>query len=81
MHADFVVYLLHTTSGVTLEEGAKRILIFRSSDILRVHAWVFYLERKKYSEGGTCIVLVIGKVRHSYSTNETPSTLGPDSLQ
>ena len=45
--------------------------------------WVLEEEWKKYSEVGTCIVLVIGDVTHSYSSSKTwyPSTLGLDSLQ
>ena len=60
MYPGIVVYLLHTTSLVIPEE----VKIYRSLQRFRyfMSGWVLEVGWKKYSEGGTCIVLVIGDV-------------------
>ena len=62
------MYLLHTTSFVTLEE-VKNYKSLQSYKYF-TSGWVLEVEWKKYSEED--IVLIIGKVRHSYAANKTP---------
>ena len=62
------MYLLHTTSFVTLEE-VKNYKSLQSYKYF-TSGWVLEVEWKKYSEEG--IVLMIGRVRHSYAANKTP---------
>ena len=65
-YPDITFYLLHTTSFVTLEEVKKSLLSFKYF----TSGWVLEVEWKKYAVEG--VVLIIGKVRHSYAANKTP---------
>ena len=67
-YPDIVVYLPYTTSFVTLE-GVKNYKSLHNFKFF-ISGWVLEVEWKKYSEEG--IVLIIGKVRHSYAANKTP---------
>ena len=67
-YPDIVVYLLYTTSFVTLDE-VKNYKSLQSYKYF-TSGWVLEVEWKKYREEG--VVLIIGKVRHSYAANKTP---------
>ena len=67
-YPDIVVYLLYTTSFATLEE-VKNYKSLQSYKYF-TSGWVLEVEWKKYSEES--VVLIIGKVRHSYAANKTP---------
>ena len=67
-YPDIIMYLLYTTSFVTPEE-VKNYDSLQSFRFF-ISGWVLEVEWKKYSEEG--IVLIIGKVRHSYAANKTP---------
>ena len=78
-YPDIVLYLLHATSLVTLEEvkNYKSLQRFRyfTSVFMGLLSRIEEVQGKRY-----LIVLVLGKVRHNYFSTKTPSTLGPDSL-
>ena len=63
-----MVYLLHTASFATLDEvkNYKSLKSFK----YYTSGWVLSVEWKKYEEKN--IVLIIGKVRHSYAANKAP---------
>ena len=66
-YPDIVVYLLHTTSFVTLEE-VKNYKSLQSYKYF-TSGWVLEDEWKCSEEG---IVLIIRKVRHSYAASKPP---------
>ena len=67
-YPDIVVYLLHSTSFVTLEE-VKNYKSLQSYKYF-TSGWVLEVEWKEYCEES--IVLVIGKVRHSFAASKPP---------
>jgi len=67
-YPDIVVYLLYTTSFVTLEE-VKNYKSLQSFKYF-TSGWVLEVEWKEYSKEN--IVLILGKVRHSYAASKTP---------
>ena len=67
-YPDIVVYLLHTTSFATLEE-VKNYKSLQSFKYF-TSGWVLYIEWKRYMEES--IVLIMGKVRHSYAASKPP---------
>ena len=62
------MYLLYTTSFATLEE-VKNYKSLQSYKYF-TSGWVLEVKWKKYSNEG--VVLIIGKVRHSYAASKTP---------
>ena len=67
-YPDIVVYLLHTTSFVTLEE-VKNYKSLQSYKYF-TSGWVLEVEWKEYCEDS--IVLVRGRVRHSFAASKPP---------
>ena len=67
-YPDIVVYLLYTTGFVTLEE-VKNYKSLQSFKYL-TSGWVLEVEWKEYCEER--IVLILGKVRHSYAASKSP---------
>ena len=67
-YPDIVVYLLHTTSFATLEE-VKNYKSLQSFKYF-TSGWVLDIEWKRYKEES--IVLIMGKVRHSYAASKPP---------
>ena len=67
-YADIVVYLLHTTSFVTLEE-VKNFKSLQSYKYF-TSGWVLETQWKKYCDEG--MVVVLGKVRYSYAASKSP---------
>ena len=70
-YPDIIVYLLYTTSFVTLEE----IRNYKSLQSYKyfTSGWVIDVKWKKINDGmpwSTASTLIIGKVRHSYSSKE-----------
>ena len=61
-------YLLHTTSFVTFEE-VKNYKSLQSYKYF-TSGWVLEVEWKAYSEEE--IILILGKVRHSYASSKPP---------
>ena len=67
-YPDIVFYLLHTTSFVSFEE-VKNYKSLQSYKYF-TSGWVLEVEWKTYSEEE--IILILGKVRHSYASNKPP---------
>ena len=67
-YADIVVYLLYITSFVTLEE-VKNFKSLQSYKYF-TSGWVLETQWKKYCDEG--MVVVLGKVRHSYAASKSP---------
>ena len=67
-YPDIVVYLLYTTSFVTLEEVKN----YKSLQSFKYYTsgWVLDVEWKRYPTES--IVLLLGKVRHSYAASKAP---------
>ena len=66
-YPDIVVYLLYTTSFVTLEEVKNYYKSLQSFKYF-TSGWVLEIEWKKYPTNS--IVLLLGKVRHSYAASK-----------
>ena len=69
-YPDIIVYLLYTTSFVTLEEVKNCKSLQSYNYMYFTSGWVLEVEWKKCSEES--IVLLIDKVRHSYAASKTP---------
>ena len=67
-YPDIVVYLLYTTTFATLGEVKN----YNSPQSFKyfTSGWVLDMEWKKYQEDS--IVLILGKVRHSYAASKPP---------
>ena len=69
-YPDIIVYLIYTTSFITMDEvrNYKSLASYKYFTA----GWVLDMKWMKFdSQAGDC-VLVVGKVRHSYSSSQTP---------